>query len=146
MQDALFDYVTITGGKDFLRSLLHPNVFGYEPTSPTECRTTARVCIIVAYAGLEAEKLLEPVADESPSADDDSEAIWLSRKYGITSSHWRYIGDSAHVAHLHRLRSEARRLIHRSQSAVKAIAKALLQRETLNYEQAKEIALRAGAE
>jgi hypothetical protein len=145
VQDALFDYVTIREGIDFLRSLLHPNVFGYEPTSATECRTTARVCIIVAYAGLEAQKLFEPAANESPSADDDSEALWLSRKYGITSSHWRYIGDNAHVAHLHRLRSEARRLIQRNQSAVKEIAKSLLQRETLNYERAKEMALRAGA-
>ena len=143
-QQLRFDHVTIKKDKDSRGSIVHPNVLGYEHSGQRERRSIARACIIVSYAGLEAEKLFNPAANESLSGDDCANAFSVSREYGVTPRHCDYIGDDAHVAYLHRLRSEARRLVQRNWWAVKALARALLQRQTLNHKQAQDIILQAG--
>ena len=144
-QQLRFDHVTI---KEEIRilagSIVHPNVLGYEHSGQRERRSIARACIIVSDAGLEAEKLFNPAANESLSGDDCANAFSVSREYGVTPRHCDYIGDDAHVAYLHRLRSEARRLVQRNGWAVKVLARAPLQRQTLNHKQKQDIILQAG--
>ena len=100
-----FEYVTIKSDKDVFGEILYQGVSQIEHSTKRERKSIARGHIIAAYGGFEAEKLFNRAADESLSADDDQNAMQLSREFGVMPRRCSHVGDDAHLAYLQRLRS-----------------------------------------
>jgi ATP-dependent Zn protease len=110
---------------------LAPTPLGYHAASRREQRSIARDEILATYAGLAAERLIDPDAPDYHGADDDEYAFDLSRQFEVMPRRCSYVGDDAHDAYLARLRREAGRLVLRHRSAIAALAETLLQRKRL---------------
>ena len=130
--------VTIVPGEGTLGHYLHPRVHGYETQGSRERRRLARDCILVCYAGMHAQRLFDPDADESHGAIDENNAFNLSRDFGVLPRYCSYVGDSHHLQYLHRLRKEAGRLVRQNQAPIRALAEALLESKILSGEEIRE--------
>jgi hypothetical protein len=121
---------TIEPDDDYLGAVEHPTPYGLDmPPNRRERRTVARQMMLAAYAGLEAERLVNPTADPDQSAQDDENAFWLSREFCVFPKGCSYVGDDAHLAYLESLRREARRLVARLYPEIDYIATHLLAAE-----------------
>ena len=139
VQGLIITYVTIKPDEDFLGACLHPSAFGYEFSGTRERKKIVRECIIASYAGLQAEKIFNPQAEEWRAQHDENNAFSLSHEFLVLPRQCSHIGDEAHLEFLAKLQLEARKLIRRHWSSVSAVARALLETKTLNHDQVKEI-------
>lgn len=115
--------ITIEPARDYLGAVEHPTPYMIDmPPTRRERRAVARQMIVTAYAGLEAERLVDPNADPRQSEADDENAFWLSREFGVFPSSVSYVGDDTHLAYLRRLRGDARRLVRRLRPEIDRIA------------------------
>ena len=117
---------------DSLGRCYSPPVLGYEFNSAREQRQVARASIVGCYAGVEAQRLVDPAPADFHGQADDEQAFAVSREYAVLPRSCEFVGDDAHMAYLERLRREARRLVRKHRRAVEAVAEALLQHETLD--------------
>jgi ATP-dependent Zn protease len=118
-----------------------PSVQLYEASGRKERRTVARAAIISCYAGLEAQRLVDPNPAEHHGDGDEDEAFELSRRWGVLPGRCDFIGDDRHQAYLDRLRTEARRLVKRQRAAVARLAAELLARRELEGAEVERIVL-----
>lgn len=134
-----FTSVTIEPDEDSLGNCIHPSVFGYEYRGIRERKKIVRECIIVSYAGLQAEKIFNPKAEEWRSGEDKDSAFNLSREFCVLPKGCSCVGDEAHIEFLGKLQREARHLIRQHWSFVSTVAEALLNAKTLTGDQVEEI-------
>ena len=131
--------VTIVEKDDSWGDCLHTGVMGFYHQDMRQRKQIARDCIIVSYAGLQAEMLFNPDADKNKSQEDDSNAFYLSRQWCVLPRSCRCVGDDAHWNYLHRLQREAHRLVKRHWIAIVAVAEALLGHKTLTGDEVSKI-------
>ena len=139
VQDLVIVSVTIEPDEDSLGSCIGPGVFGYEYAGDRERKRIARDCILVSYAGLQAEKHFNPEAEEWRSDNDEENAFNMSREFSVLPRGCNYVGDELHCKYLTRLQRKAHRLIIRHWQSVDAVAKAILKDKTLFHDQIKKI-------
>lgn len=130
--------VTIVPGEDSLGHYLHPGVLGYEIHGNRERRSLARDCILVSYAGMHAQRLVDPDADGSHGVGDESNAFDLSRDFEVLPRSLSRVGDEQHWRYLDRLKKEAGRVVQQNRAPIKALAEALLEKKTLSGEEIRE--------
>lgn len=133
------DHVSILAGKGYTGSCTGPSVLGYEAANQREQRSIARALILSCYAGMHAQRLVDPDAPEEQGFDDDADAFNLSQNCAVLPRSCQTVGDEQHIAYLDRLRQEARRLVRRHRRAIGVLAQALLRRNELNAAEAKAI-------
>lgn len=108
----------------------------YDCRTARERKTLARQMILASYAGLPAQRLVDPTAAEYEGNSDDENAFWLSRTHGIFPRWLSHVGDDRHHQHLARLKRESSRLVFMLRTAIEKLAEALLERTTLTGEEA----------
>ena len=131
--------VTIVRSRDSLGCVKSPPVLGYEDRTRSGRRRLARAHIVSSYAGLEAQKLVDPDPKDFAGEHDDENARWLSREYHVFPRILNCVGDEYHEAYLERLRGEARRLVRKHRPAIDAVAEALLIGWTMGHEAVAQI-------
>ncbi len=134
-----FEYVTIVPDGDSLGSMLHPGVMGYHSQSKTDQKKLARDLMLACYAGFQAEKRYISDANEDLAEADYDNAFFLSRTYQVFPRSMNFVGDDFHHAFLDRLKREAGKLVLTHWSAIETIAKALLEKQTLSFEEAYDV-------
>ena len=140
VQGLMVESVTIKPGGESLGSCVHPGILMYEGMETRQAqRRAARQCIIVSYAGLQAEQLFHPDAPEECSRGDEENAWNLSKQFEVFPRKCTMIGDEAHCSYMERLRGEARRIVRTHRSAIAAVAEGLQEHETLSGQEVKEI-------
>lgn len=95
--------------------------------------------IIAAYAGVPAQRMVDPDADSGWGAEDDRNAWELSRIYELFPPGTSYWGDTVHQAYMEGLRDQAGRLVTRLRKPIAAVAAALVERESMTGEEALEV-------
>jgi len=133
--------VEIVRRKDTLGRSSSLGILRYEGGSRREQRSIARDAIISAYAGVEAQRLVETPEVYADDADRNN-AFWLSRTYCVMPRNCSYVGDDSHVAYLERLRTEAKRLVRREWTKIEAVATELLAKRKLTGDRVREICAR----
>lgn len=124
------DHVSIVPRNDALGTCGHPCPYAmYE--SRRDIRRAARNCILVSYAGIPAQRLVEPGAHDSQGDDDDVSAFRVSHEYQVFPRIMEYVGDDFHLAFLAKLRREASRLVRRHAAAIRHLAKVLLDKKVM---------------
>lgn len=104
--------------------------FGLEPLA--KARTAlARDQIVAWYAGLLAQRLVDPNASHENAKDDEERAIEVSKENGIYPREYRWFGDELHLAYLERFRRKARRLVRELRPQIEAFAEILMLKEVL---------------
>lgn len=139
VKDVGVDSVTIKPGADSYGSCIHPSVMGFEFTNVPERRRIARDCIIIAFSGVPAERLISPDAPDTHGSGDEENANWLSREFHVFPRRMQNVGDEYHEEYLDRLRNEARRLVKRERRAIEAVARELLAKTTINGQRVESI-------
>jgi hypothetical protein len=134
-----FDSVTIVPKGTSLGACVHPSVLGFDTSSRTERRGIARDCILVSYAGIHAQSLVDPNPKPYLGSIDDKNAFGLSREYGVFPRRMSFVGDDNHLAFLERLRDEAGRLVGRYRVVIEVLAKALMDEKTMDEKRAREV-------
>jgi hypothetical protein len=110
---------------DSLGRVEHPNP--YQLDIPVgKRRRVARQMMIAAYAGLEAERLVNPKADPVVAEGDEKNAFWLSREFSVFPRSVSYLADETHVTYLENLKREARRLIRSLRPQLELTVKQIL--------------------
>jgi ATP-dependent Zn protease len=104
-----------------------------------EQRSIARKQIVGCYAGLYAERLVDPYAPDWRGREDEDNARFLSRTFEVFPRNFSYVGDSEHLRFLDKLRAESRRLVHQYREAIAAVAEQLLRKKELDGEEVKQI-------
>jgi len=127
--------VSIRRGSEGLSDSMSFYVYGYHFRNGREKRMIARSCILGVLAGLAAERQYFPETPETPVVDDFEVAFEISHEFAVLPRSARTIGDDAHLAYLDRLQKEAARLLHKHGPAVVAVAKALLEKKTLQADE-----------
>jgi ATP-dependent Zn protease len=118
--------------------VLSPGVLGYETSSSREQKEIARRCIVRLYAGMEAQRLVDPDPADYHDEDDEDNAFDLAREYAL-GPRGGHVGDDRHRDYLERLRVKARRLIHRHRAAVDRLAEELLAHKELSGAEVERI-------
>ena len=98
----------------------------------------ARKLIIGIYAGMPAERLVDPDAPDSHGADDDK-APKERKDLRAVVPRGSFPNDEYHNERLDKLRAEAKRQVKRHQHAIAKLAEALLERQELTHEEAVQI-------
>jgi hypothetical protein len=135
--------VSIVAAKDAPGHVAHPDPLMlecgvYEETGLV--KQVARQMIIGAYAGIEAQRLVQPCAQEGHAESDFDMAFTLSQEFGVFPRHMSQVGDELHLNYLDRLRQRARGLVRgRLRGAIEALAAALVDQSTLSQEQAVQV-------
>ena len=138
-----FSSVSVVASGDADGRIRHPS-----PMMIGESRrarqTAARQLILVAYAGMQAQRLVDSAAQDFHGAYDDENALWLSKEYcAMRGCSW--VGDPFHIAYLERLRKEAGRLVRGLRWRIDTIARTLMVHETLTGDQVRALfAIRGG--
>ncbi len=105
--------------------VLGPTPFFTECENGRERRENARKSIIATYAGLPAERLVDPDAPERYGSSDDALALKNSIDYEVYPRYWERHGDAYHLAYLERLRREAKRLVRLNGKAIRDLGKVI---------------------
>ncbi len=104
--------VTIIPEGDSLGSVAHPPITMIDmPASRRERRAAARQMILACFAGLHAERLIRPDAEEWRGQSDDDNAFDLSVEHGLLPRSCGHVGDESHLAYLDRMKRESGRLV-----------------------------------
>jgi ATP-dependent Zn protease len=109
----------------------HPPPLGYITTGVRDRRSLVRAMILSSYAGMEAERLVDPDAPHYHGAGDADTAFYLSRTYEVLPRKMEYVGDDAHWRFLDRLKSEARHIVHDLRGPIGRLADELLSKTRL---------------
>ena len=111
----------------------HPGLIGgYENCETTkDRRIAARQLILANYAGLAAQKLVEPDAPDWRAEADENNAFELSREHGVMPRGHVFAGSPEHHAFLDRLRKEATRLVQDLSGPISKLADELLVRKKM---------------
>lgn len=133
------EQVSIRAEDDYNGSCVQPSLLMYNVTSKRERKALARRCIISSYAGIEAERLIDPDAPEWHGQWDFQNAFEISREYVVLPRACAHVGDDLHDAFLLRLRREARGLVGRHRPLIDRLATALLRARTLTGDQARAV-------
>ena len=137
-----FDDVTIApdAERDSNGHITHPSPLGYQGCdSKRERRKVARQLILMAYAGMAVERLVDPDAPDCHGASDEKNAFQLSRTYGVQPRHLFFVGDAQHWEFLSRLQNEARGLVLRLRAPIARLADELLSRTTLTWAEVEAV-------
>ena len=137
-----FDDVTIApdAERDSSGHITHPSPLGYQGCdSKRERRAVARQLIFVAYAGMAAERLVDPDAPDDHGASDEKNAFQLSRTYCVQPRHLSFVGDAQHWEFLGCLQNEARGLVLRLRAPIARLADELLSRTTLTWAEVEAV-------
>jgi hypothetical protein len=125
VQGLTFNEVNVAREGDQNGYCIQPSLLMYDVSSKRERRARARGCIIVSYAGIEAERLLDPDAPQWHGDADFQNAFETSRDYEVLPRGASFVGDEIHIAYLDRLRRQARRLVTQHQATIQRLAEAL---------------------
>ncbi|HEY4393211.1 MAG TPA: hypothetical protein VGP64_04080 [Polyangia bacterium] len=106
--------------------MCHPSPLIFEAESRRDRRSLVRQMILVSYAGIGAQRLVEPEAPEWQAENDFANAFELSREHAVLPRGCSWVGDEAHGAYLDRLRRESARLVRRLAVPISFFAEALL--------------------
>jgi ATP-dependent Zn protease len=98
-------------------------------------RRVTRESILSAYAGLEAEKLVNPDYDPDQSVSDFDLAFELLRKYPGRIRGCSYVGDDVYHARLEYYRKESAKLVRHLWPVIERVALALEERDTLTADE-----------
>jgi ATP-dependent Zn protease len=126
--------VCIVPGKGYSGYCVHPSVYEYITANRRERRSIARDYIIVSYAGMAAQRLVDPEPNKYHGQNDDVSAFNLSRQFQVFPRRMAYVGDELHDAFLGRLRREAEQLVRRHRRSIEVLAEALLRNKTMTGE------------
>jgi len=124
-----FKLLSIKPDKDFLGKLRHwspcanPGI-----QSVKDINRHARNSIMVAFAGLPAERLFNPNANEAAALTDEENVLHISKEYGVLPRYFEYFGDEYHLRYLERLRKQAKKLVVEHSCKVELLAKELQRR------------------
>jgi ATP-dependent Zn protease len=138
-QGLTIDTVSIIPGGYFNGRCIQPTVYGYDRSNKREDRSIARALIISTYAGMHAQRLVDPDAPSFHGDKDESDAFDLSREHGVFPRYMDFVGDECHRAYLDKLRLEARRLVNRYCKSIEKLAELLLQRKTLERPEVEQL-------
>lgn len=97
-----------------------------------EYRTIARQIILGCYAGLHAQRLVDPEPHPDHGKDDVRDACQLSREYLVLPRRYSAIGDDEHMAFLERLNRQARNLVRQLRKPISVLAARLLKRRRMS--------------
>jgi ATP-dependent Zn protease len=134
--------VSVVETRNYVGVCLEPTALGYQFENWNERRQIARACIIGSYAGLAAERLVDPDAPDLHGQNDEVDAMQTSTDYVVLPPSCRSIGDEAHLAYLSRLREKARWLVRKHRDTIGDVAAALLKHGTLDGARVEEIVQR----
>jgi ATP-dependent Zn protease len=133
------DSVSIIAAEDFNGVCRKPNVIHYGAVTKRVQKAIARAMIVALYAGMPAQRLVDPDAPAFHGESEDEEAFEVSRQWQVYPRRVRFIGDESHLAHLESLRQEARRLVLRNRAAVEVLAGELLQRKEMSGAEVQQL-------
>lgn len=131
--------VSIVPGEGYSGVCREPGVLGYESSSRRDRRSIARAAIVGSYAGMHAQRLVDPGAPDFHGEGDEADAFELSRMFEVFPRKIGWVGDEQHLAFLDRLRVEARRLVRKHRHAIDKLAELLLQRQELERAEAVQL-------
>jgi hypothetical protein len=97
---------------------------------------SGRCQAISAYAGFEAERVIDPEANEEQSTNDFDGAAELLRWYQVIPRGCSFVGDDVWWGQIERLRKRARAMVRANAEAIRVLAEALLEHETLSGDDA----------
>ncbi|MDB5313991.1 MAG: hypothetical protein JWO38_8193 [Gemmataceae bacterium] len=100
----------------------------------------ARDLIVSLYAGMPAERLVDPDPPEVHGGQDESDAMVLSVKYNVLPGGC-WVSDDTHKEYLNDLRRVAYRLVGMYCEVVQALANELVERKELDREEIEEFVL-----
>ena len=110
----------------------HPPPLMLESASTVrERRQVARQMILSTYAGMSAQRLVEPSSSSWHEEDDDQGAFELSMEYGVLPRGCGFVGDEEHTRYLNGLRREAARLVKRLSREIEALAEELMRKKKM---------------
>jgi hypothetical protein len=118
---------------------IHASPMMYDVSNSRERRAIARKCIVTLFAGMEAERLVDPDAPDHHADADQKEAFAVSVQYHVFPRVCRRVGDYAHLAYLDKLRIEARRLVKKHREQIELLAIELKARRRLSHEEAEQV-------
>lgn len=133
------DSVSIRPAEDYFGIVKHPSPLMFNCSSLRERRSLAKDMIVGCYAGLEAERMVNPQAPDFHGDGDEQNVFDLCRSYGVVPRGCGFIGDEVHRTYLEGLRRRARRLVRRLRPTINALAQTLLEKETLSGVEAEGI-------
>jgi ATP-dependent Zn protease len=139
VQGLTINKVSIVPGHDYNGICSQPGVAGYHYSNRREERSIARAIIIGLYAGMPAQRLVDPNPPAFHGQDDEDDAYELSRRHRVLPRHCDIEGDEYHLAYLERLRAEAQRLVRGHRWVIAKVAEELLQRQELDGAEAEEL-------
>jgi hypothetical protein len=128
--------VSIVPGEEYNGVCVEPGVARYHPSNSREQRAIARAQIVSYYAGMPAQRLVNPKPPEHHGASDEDAAFALSRQFLVLPRYCSHIGDERHDAYRRRLRQEACRLVGKHRRAIDLLASHLFRRQELQGEEA----------
>jgi hypothetical protein len=113
-----------------LGNIRHASVLGTGHHA-SERRKLARDFILISYAGIPAQRLVDSNVDPLHGGMDEEQAFETSRQFNVLPRKMSYIGDEQHHKYLDRLRREAIALVKRNEPAIRHLASILLERVTM---------------
>jgi hypothetical protein len=125
--------VSIAPGKGYSGRCVHPSVYEYTANRRGR-RRIAKDYIVVAYAGLAAQKLVDCEPKDYHGRNDAVSAFNLSREFQVFPRRMAYVGDELHDAFLGRLRRKAEWLVRHHRRSIEVLAEALLRNKTMTGE------------
>lgn len=133
-----FNSASIDPKENVLGHLTHPSLFGYHFSNNREKYSLARKFVLISYAGIPAQRLVDPNPWEHHGAYDEDSAREICHENGLGPNlrpgEFMDVNSAAHAAYRERLRKEAARLVRKQRAAVEAFAEALLQHITVDGE------------
>jgi hypothetical protein len=123
--------VSIVPAADYTGVCQKPGLYGYHISDRRDARAVARALIVSCYAGLHAQRLVDPAAPEHHGDSDEDDAFYYSKEWEVFPRWFGHVGDEHHRAYLDRLRAEAGRHVRRQRKAIEELAAALLDRKEL---------------
>jgi hypothetical protein len=96
-----------------------------------ERKKAARQMILGCYAGLHAQRLVDPEAPDWHAQGDWEQARDLSIEYLVLPRRC-IVGDEHHMKFMAGLAAESRRLVRRLRRPIETLAEGLLKRKTMN--------------
>jgi hypothetical protein len=113
-------------------------VLGYSFSNKREYRSNARALILSTYAGMHAQRLVDPDAPDFHGESDGNLAFEISVRCQVFPQYCDRVGDTRHREYLDRLSGEARLLVKRHGKVIEKFAELLLQRKELEGAEAEE--------
>jgi ATP-dependent Zn protease len=131
--------VSIVKGQDYNGLCRQLGLLGYHLRDRRDAEDTLKKIIISIYAGMPAQRLVDPDPPEFHGACDEEDANELCLRHANLLRRGGRAPDEFRRAYLGRRRVEARRLVKQHRKAIEEFAEVLLQRQELGGEEAEEL-------